>query len=241
MPARRGTSGQRNQVRIFIMSKCCKEVISKMTYQLGKFVFGPICLLVLTVSVASAEIGWTQGVVKIGKLPQPHVSSSVVYLDVPHMSQGHRPWCVPTSVSMVLRYFGKNVKPAELKHRAESFKPKNKRNRNFTYWADMKVALRSLGQHWTIRDYPKTESGFRRGLNDIRRSLRQGRPVLIDVHLREGHTFVVAGFNDEDEVIYIRDPLLTSKRARILTYADLRSDWHNHRFGNSRSAFYSRP
>ena len=212
-----------------------------MVRQLWKFAFGPACLLVLTVSAASAEIGWNQGVVNIARLPQPLVSPSVVYLDVPHISQGHRPWCVPTSASMVLRYFGKNVEPADLKHRAESHKPKRKRNRNFTYWADMRIALRSVGERWTIRDYPKTESGFRRGLNDIRRSLRRDRPVLIDVHLRGGHTFVVAGFNDEDNVIYIRDPLLTSRKARILTYANLRRDWHNHRFGNSRSAFFSSP
>ena len=212
-----------------------------MLRQIWKFAFCTVCLLVLAVSAASAEIGRTQGVVNINRLPQPLVSPSVVYLDVPHISQGRRPWCVPTSASMVLRYFGKNVKPADLKRRAESHKPLIRRNRDFTYWADMRIALRSVGERWTIRDYPKTAFGFRRGLNDIRRSLRRGRPVLIDVHLREGHTFVVAGFNDEDKVIYIRDPLLTSRQARILRYADLRSDWHNHRFGNSRSAFFSSP
>ena len=212
-----------------------------MLRRLCKFAFGPACLLLLAGCGASAGIGWTQGVVDIGKLPQPTASPSAVYLDVPHISQGHRPWCVPVSACMVLRYFGKDVEPADLKHRAESHKPEHKRNRNFTYWADMNVALRSIGEHWTIRNYRKTESGFRQGLNDIRRSLRRGRPVLIDVHLREGHTFVVAGFSDEDEVVYIRDPLLTSGSARILKYADLRSDWHNHRFGNSRSAFFSSP
>ena len=163
-----------------------------MLRQLWKFVFGPVCLLVLTVSAASAEIGLTYGVVSIGKLPQPQVSPSVVYLDVPHIYQGRRPWCVPTSVSMVLRYFGKNVKPADLKHRAESYKPKNKRNRDFTYWIDMKIALQSIGRPWTIRDYLKTESGFRRGLNDIRRSLRRGWPVLIEVHLAIGRTVLTS-------------------------------------------------
>ena len=212
-----------------------------MFQTIRELAFGSACLLLLAGCGASAGIGLTQGVVDIGKLPQPVVSPSTVYLDVPHMSQGHRPWCVPVSASMVLRYIGKDVEPADLKHRAVSHKPKYKRNRNFTYWADMNVALRSIGERWTIRDYPKTESGFRQGLNDIRRSLRRGRPVLIDVHLREGHTFVVAGFSDEEEAVYIRDPLLTSQRARILKYADLRSDWHNHRFGNSRSAFFSLP
>ena len=212
-----------------------------MFRQLRDLSFASASVVALAVSAVNAEIAWNQGAVSIGKLPQPVVSQSLVYLDVPHMSQGHRPWCVPVSASMVLRYFGKDISPADLKYRAESHKPRSRRNRNFTYWADMRIALRSVGEHWTIRDYRKTESGFRRGLNDIRRSLRRGRPVLIDVHLGEGHTFVVAGFSDEDQVIYIRDPLLTSRQARILTYEDLRRDWHNHRFGNSRSAFFSSP
>ena len=215
--------------------------IEPMLGKQWKFTFGTACLLMLVVCSARAEIGWTQGVVNVERLPQPQVSPSVVYLDVPHMSQGHLPWCVPVSTSMVLRYFDKDFNPAFLKRRAESHKPKRKRNQDFTYWADMNVALRSIGERWTIRDYPRSESGFRRGLNDIRQSLRSGRPVLIDVHLREGHTFVIAGFNDEDEVVYVRDPLLMPTQARMLTYANLRSDWHNHRFGNSRSAFFSSP
>jgi len=142
---------------------------------------------------------------------------------------------------MVLKYFGVDVEPAKLKRLAEGHKPENQRNTEFTYWADMQVALRQVGQRWRIRNYAKTDGGFQDGLREIRQALRKGRPVLIDVHLGEGHTFVVIGFNDDKKIVYIRDPLLRSKQVRILSYENLRMDWNDHRFSNSRSAFFSAP
>lgn len=197
-----------------------------------------ICLLVFA-GVAAAKMSQQTGLVSHSSIPKPIISKSVVVLDVPHIRQ-KRDHCVPTSAAMILRYYGETHDPALLKRYAEEHKPKSKRNTTFTYWVDMRRALKVIGKNWTIRDYPKTERGYQRGLNDIKRSLRAKRPVMIDVHLGPGHTFVIMGFNDEKQVVYIRDPDLPKSRSRILPYSELRRSWHNHRFGNSRSAFFSR-
>ncbi len=168
------------------------------------------------------------------------VSSTLVVLDVPHVRQ--KPdYCVPSSTSMVLAYYGRTHSQTDLKMRAEHHKPKSQQNWTFTYWADMQKGLRSLGYNWSIRFYPKTNAGFSKGLADIKRSLKKGRPVMIEVHQGPGHTFVVMGFDNANQVIIVRDPNLPSSRVRQLSYADLRTNWHNHKFGQHRSAFFSKP
>jgi uncharacterized protein YvpB len=197
-------------------------------------------IMLLSARLVSAEIGWREGVVSRSQVPQPVVSRQLVILDVPHISQGADPLCVPTSSAMILAYYGERHDKWDLKKRAENYKPAAQRNVEFTYWVDMQHAVKALGRRWTIKNYAKTNSGFSRGLSDIRRSLRAGRPVMIDVHLGVGHTFVVAGFDDAKQLVYIRDPLLKKSQMRVLSYATLRDDWHNHRFATNRSAFFSR-
>lgn len=192
-------------------------------------------------SVVSAELGRQEGVTHISKLPETTISKSATFLAVPHISQGIKPWCVPVSAAMVLEYYGIKVSPAKLKESAENHKPEALRNADFTYWADMKIALKTQGQRWDIKNYAKSAQGFRQGMREIRASLRRARPVLIEVHLREGHTFVVVGFNDTEKLLYVRDPLLRKDQIRVLSYETLRANWHNHRFHNSRSAFFSKP
>jgi hypothetical protein len=187
---------------------------------------------------AAAEIKYETGVVRHSNLPAPVVSDAVVRLDVPHIRQQPN-LCVPTSSAMILKYFGETHDPVKLKGLAEEHKPASKRNATFTYWADMQRALQSLGKRWYVRRYPKTEAGLEIGLVDIKKSLRDGNPVMIDVHLGQGHTFVIMGYNERDELVYIRDPDLSASQSRVLSYRELLESWHNHKFGDSRSAFFS--
>lgn len=196
-----------------------------------------ICFLLMNAG-AVAEVGWTQGVTSLSKLPAPGITDTSVMLNVPHRSQGRDPLCVPTSASMILAHMGADHDKWELKALAEGHKPMANRNSDFTYYKDMQKGLRTLGYNWRIRNYKGTAAGFRQGMRDIKTSLRKGRPVMIDVHLREGHTFVVAGYDDEKQLIYIRDPLLRSSQMRVLSYRTLLEDWHNHRFGPDRVAFF---
>ena len=77
--------------------------------------------------------------------PLPIVSDPVVRLDVPHIRQ-QPDLCVPTSSTMILRYFGETHDPVVLKRLAEEHKPPSQRNTAFTYWVDMRHALRQVGK-----------------------------------------------------------------------------------------------
>lgn len=189
---------------------------------------------------ATAKIDLYQGLVQPEEVPEPIISSDLVILDVPQRSQLMEPWCVPASVSMVLAYYGRDLSPAQVKHMAEDFKHPAKRNVWVTSWLDMQEGLRRIGEKWEIRHYKKTKRGFSEGLREIKRSLRRGRPVLIDVDLLTGHTFVLVGYDDEKQIVYIRDPLLKDGRMRVLSYWTLYQDWHNRRLARTRSAFFSK-
>ncbi|MDJ0638308.1 MAG: C39 family peptidase [Paracoccaceae bacterium] len=202
---------------------------------------GLVLCLILAGTTASAKIDLYQGLVQPEQIPAPVKRSDRVFLDVPQVAQGKEPWCVPASVSMALAYYGQDISPARLKDLAEGHKHVSQRNIWVTSWLDMKEGLRRIGAKWKIKHYPKTEGGFRKGLRDIKRSLRRGRPVLIDVDLLTGHTFVITGYDDEQKIVYIRDPLLKDGRIRILSYWTLYQNWHNRRLARTRSAFFTSP
>jgi uncharacterized protein YvpB len=174
-------------------------------------------------------------------MPKPGKRRNEVFLDVPQVSQGMQPWCVPASVAMALAYYGQEVSPARLKQLAESHKHPSQRNVHVTSWLDMQRGLKKIGARWTIEHYPNTLAGFQDGLRDIKRSLDRGRPVLVDVDLLTGHTFVIVGYNDKEQVLYFRDPLLKDGRQRILSYGMLYQNWHNRALARTRSAFFTRP
>ena len=197
--------------------------------------------LVFGTVAAHAKIDLRQGLTAPEDIPAPVKRSGKVFLDVPQVAQGKEPWCVPASVSMALAYYGQDISPARLKDLAEGHKHISQRNIWVTSWLDMKEGLRRIGAKWKIKHYPKTESGFRKGLRDIKRSLRRGRPVLIDVDLLTGHTFVITGYDDAKKIVYIRDPLLKDGRIRILSYWTLYQNWHNRRLARTRSAFFTSP
>lgn len=200
-----------------------------------------LMLLSLAGVPAEAKIGLRQGLTQPEDVPRPVKRSDLVLLDVPQVAQGKQPWCVPASVSMALAYYGEDVSPARLKHLAESHKHESQRNVWVTSWLDMQKGLRRIGARWKIRHYRNTHAGFVDGMRDIKRSLRRGRPVLIDVDLLTGHTFVVIGFNDAEQVLYIRDPLLKDGRYRVLSYWTVREHWHNRALARTRSAFFTSP
>lgn len=202
------------------------------------FLRGLSFVLLLLAGQAFAEMSFREGQIAHRKLPPAQVSDALVRLDVPHIRQGTN-LCVPTSAAMVLRYFGEDADPHALKALAEGHKPQARRNRDFTYWADMNHALRQLGYRWRIKDYPRTNAGFSAGMRDMRAHLRKGLPVLIDVHMGPGHTFVVMGYDDARQLVFVRDPDIPGNRSRQISYANLRDNWHNHQFGPSRSAFFA--
>ncbi|NOD75083.1 MULTISPECIES: C39 family peptidase [unclassified Ruegeria] len=199
-----------------------------------------VTVLVFAPANVFAELSWRDGSVAHRSLPPPDMSKSYVRLDVPHIKQ--KPYlCVPTSAAMVIRYYGEKANPTQLKKLAEDHKPPNLRNVEFTYFVDLDHALRQFGYKWKIRSFPKTSAGFNSGLKQIKKHLSKGMPVLIDVHQDDGHTFVVTGFDDNRQVVFVRDPLLPKNRSRVFSYRELSYFWHDHRFGNSRTAVFTFP
>lgn len=194
----------------------------------------------LCASAARGELAPREGAIAAGRLPPAGKGAGYRRLDVPHIRQPPN-LCVPTSAAMILAYFGQVMDPRRLKVMAEGHKSPSQRNADFTYWDDLDHALRQLGHRWTIRHYPRTEAGFRRGLRDLKRSLDRGRPVMIEIHQDVGHTLVVTGYHEASGIVFLADPFLPTGQSRVLGYDQLRENWHDHQFGPSRSAFFSRP
>ena len=183
-----------------------------------------------------AQMRLSEGIIPAASLPAPVVSQSRVLLDVPHIRQD-RFLCVPTSAAMILAFFGEKASPTELKALAENHKPPKQRHRKVTYWNDMQKALRVIGKDWAIRSFHVDDAGFAEGLDWLRRSLRAKTPVMIDMHIGPGHTFVAIGFDDQKEVLYVRDPDIPAYRARAISYAQLRENWHSHKHSPYRYLF----
>ena len=210
---------------------------------MGNFKRTSLWTLVLTIVVsqlalsAHGQLSVDDGVIPAKKLPKPVIKDELVLLNVPHIKQKDG-YCVPTSCAMILRYFGHKDSPNELKKLAENHKPIEKRNTKFTYWKDMQVALKSKKYEWKITNYSVSKEGYEKGWGEIKEHLRKGLPVMVDVHLSSGHTFVLIGFNDDEQLVYIRDPWIPRSKARVLTYDQMQQHWHNHQYSKSRSAFF---
>lgn len=174
------------------------------------------------------------GLISIKELPKKTISDDIVLLKVPHIRQ--KPGnCVPTSCAMILRYIGESVSPVGLKKLAENHKPKEKRNTEFTYWKDMLYALSQKGKDWKIERFEMNDEGFESGFEQIKASLRNDLPVVVEIHQGAGHSLVVMGFDENKEQVYLRDPFIEPKKARAFTYAEFKAVWHNHKYSKSRS------
>ncbi len=205
-------------------------------------IINTLILVLVTAAFASQSVAQSRGgglgvneaVVSVKELPKKNVQDELVFLNVKHIRQ--KPGCcVPTSCAMILRYLGESANPGSLKKLAENHKPADQRNKEFTYWKDMLFALKKKGHNWNVERFEKTDAGFEKGLDKIKECLRNELPVMIEVHLDAGHSFVVMGFDDEQQQVFIRDPWIASNQARILSYQKLKDCWHNHKYSKSRS------
>ena len=175
------------------------------------------------------SVGPDTGVVQSGEeMPAPALSRQRVFLSVPHIRQ-ERNLCVPTAAAMVLSYFGDAREPRELKvlSRGRAYDPDAPFD-DFTrtWWRDLNTGLRTLGYRWHETLYPDDTAGFYEGLEAIRVSLQRELPVLVDVALYGSHTFLIVGYDDERETVFINDPNVPSPGLRILSYRQLESIWN---------------
>jgi len=192
---------------------------------------------------AAAEVGDRTGIMRRREIPVATRTETAVFLELPHIRQ--EPWlCVPTAAAMVLSYYGDPQSPRKLKllSRGQAYDPAEPFDDfTFTWWRDLVAGLRGLGYGWRETGFSNDERGFRAGLEAIRASLREGDPVLLDVALYKSHTFVVVGFDDERQLVYINDPNLPAPGLRRLSYEQLESIWNGLSYDvDARPALFTR-
>lgn len=145
---------------------------------------------------------------------------SRVSLPVPHIAQKAY-LCVPASASMVLEYYGEGISQDSLKELAG-----HRKDFAGTYYSDMITGLEKIGHHWKAMGFELDSVGFELGLKEIKRNLSAGRPVLISTSKPPGgHTMVVIGYDDRQQVVELMDPASTGSRS--MSYKKLENIWHD--------------
>jgi uncharacterized protein YvpB len=203
------------------------------------------CLVFLSAEANGRTVDNRVGAITPGEpRPQPHRTERSLFLDVPHMRQ-EKNLCVPTSAAMVLQYYGDARSPRELKVRSRGWEyDPNKPFSDFTltFYSDLLRGLQPLGYGWQVANYSTRHRGFTTGMEEIKQELRRGNPVLVDTSLYRGHTFVVAGFDEEQELLFVVDPNLPRPGLRAIRYAQFEQIWNSRDVGfDGRGAIFTRP
>ena len=158
-----------------------------------------------------------------------------IELDVDHIGQ-EAMMAVPTAASMILHYYGDPRPPRELKSISagksyDEALPFN--DFTVTMYDDLLRGMDRLGYGWTERRFAATRTGLEEGLRAITESLADGRPVLADVSVPEGHAFVIRGFDAETRELHIVDPKAPAPGRYTMTYAAFGEVWNESAYGRS--------
>ena len=133
--------------------------------------------------------------------------------------------CAPTSASMMLAFNGWNYPPRQIKLATKN-KPYYGPNTPFndftmTSFGDLKKGLSNLGQNWRTGSYKGDAAGLAQGMQDIKASLKMGKPVMLAVGF---HVVVVCGFDDDNKLFTIADPGTGS--IGTYAYSSMESIWN---------------
>ena len=181
----------------------------------------------------TAKVTWATGIIKSGRLPKKQITENSVYLDVPYRKQ-ERLLCVPTCASMTLSYFKDPHVPRELKvlSRKQKYIPQKPfKDYTITLYKDLRVAMEQIGYSWKYINYKNTDEGFVAGITAIKENLQNKNPVLVDVAFESSHTFLIIGYDEAKELVYIRDSNIAKPGLRILSYQQLKSIWNGKGYG----------
>jgi len=185
------------------------------------------------------------GIIKTGKFTPPaNIHDKGGYIELNHQLQ-ERNLCVPTSASIVLQYFGQPATPRELKvlSRGKKYDP-SKRFNDFTLtmFNDLIAGISTLGITWQQVNWANNKAGAKLGLAEIRQEIDKSNPVLIDTSLYGGHTFIVNGYDENEQNLIITDPNIPSPGVRVISYKDIEKIWNSRGVGyNGRGAVFTAP
>ncbi len=144
-------------------------------------------------------------------------------LTIPFQHQISSMYCVPASTSMVLAYYGDHYSQDTLKELAT-----HRPNFEGTFYVDMIAGLHKIGYSWKQKTFGLDHQGFEDGLQAIKFSLMQGRPVLISTSMPPiGHTLIVSGFDDGHQKVELVNSLSDEPGMETMSYLDLEKIWHD--------------
>lgn len=137
-----------------------------------------------------------------------------------------RSLCSPTSLSMVLEYWGRRRSTLSVVRLVEDAGSKGE----FGNWTLNVATAASLGLHGQVVRMD--------GFGELEREIASGRPVIVSVGFKEGelsgsplrrtegHLLVVSGFTTQGDLI-VRDPIAPTRRAarRVYRRSDMAKVW----------------
>lgn len=138
--------------------------------------------------------------------------------------------CVPTSAAIVLKNFGIDLSPREIKTWSRGIEYDS--NANFTdftitFFSDLVVGLKRQNIFWNHKSFKNDLSGFKSGIAEIKDALEKNNPVIVDTSLYGGHTFVIAGYDESRQIFTIIDPFLYAPGIREISYNTFQKIWNS--------------
>jgi ABC-type bacteriocin/lantibiotic exporter with double-glycine peptidase domain len=143
-------------------------------------------------------------------LPSEETAGERVYIDVPFVQQ-EKNLCGAACLSMVFKYWGKNVSQYEI---AKSI-----------YTESLKGILSD-----DLKGYAQ-KNGFlafaiRTDWNFLKESIQKGRPLIVCVKSRQAagfHYLVAVGYGDDDKIVYVNDP--SSAKLKEIKASNFMTRW----------------
>lgn len=128
--------------------------------------------------------------------------SSPIILDVPYYHQGSTEWCMPTSMAMVFKYYGKNTHSWDIAKEWDW-------ERDVQWWNVLEPTYDMIEQLFNKYGLTTEKISDATDFNVIKTSIDSGKPVIL--YLRSlTHAVVVVGYNEDvisgARKVYIHDP-----------------------------------
>ncbi len=185
----------------------------------------------------------TLGTVKEGQFTAPpNQPGKSGYVELKHQQQ-ERGLSVTTAAAMALRHFGSTATAREIKvlSRGKEYDPAAEFN-DFTgtFFRDLLSAVSKLGFTWRNQAYPRTETGMNTGLGDIKKSIDQGNPVLMDTLFYGDHVVVAVGYDEAARNLIIMDSNIPAPGIRIINYKHIDKIWNSSSF-DGRACVFTAP